>query len=427
MTAGEQGTDTRTVGGGGDAGAAAVPAVPQGSPLEVFPVFLRLGLTSFGGPIAHLGYFREEIVVRRKWIDDASFADLLALCQFLPGPASSQLGISLGMARAGVLGGLMAWLGFTMPSALLMLLIGLGVASLGDLSQGVDVLHGLKVVAVAVVAQAVWGLATRLCPDRTRITFAIVAAVAMLLVSTPLAQIAVIAIAGFIGWRILPDDRDYRPFAMNMGIPRPLTYVSIVLFFGLLFGMPLALQFFPSQALALFEAFYRAGSLVFGGGHVVLPLLQASVVDTGWVTNEAFLAGYGAAQAMPGPLFTFSAFLGAVSTVPPNGVLGSFIALFGIFLPSFFMLFAVLPFWDTLRTTPGVQAALRGINAAVVGILLAALYNPVWTAAIFDGVDFALALVAFLLLMFWKTPPWLVVVLGGLAGAAIEFLPAVSG
>jgi chromate transporter len=380
----------------------------RGSPLEVFLVFLRLGLTSFGGPVAHLGYFREEIVARRKWLDEAAYADLVALCQFLPGPASSQVGIGIGTARAGMLGGLAAWLGFTTPSALLMALFALGLAVLGDPANS-PWLQGLKVVAVAVVAQAVWSMATKLAPDRLRATIAILAAVALLFLNTALMQVAVILVAGLVSWRLL-----------GISIPRWVAYASWAILAGMLIGLPLLRQITTNNSLALFDSFFRVGSLVFGGGHVVLPLLQAEVVPPGWLSEAEFIAGYGAAQAVPGPLFTFAAYLGALSDAGPGGFAGAALTTVAIFLPSFLLLYGVLPFWDGLRQRAGVQAALRGVNAAVVGILLAALYDPVITSAISGPADVALALVAYGLLVFWKVPPWLVVVLAALGGVALS-------
>jgi chromate transporter len=390
----------------------AVEARTAGSPLEVLAVATRLGLTSFGGPVAHLGYFREEYVNRRKWVDEATYADLVALCQFLPGPASSQVGIGLGIIRAGLLGGLMAWIGFTMPSAIALTLFGLGVQGLGIADAGW--LHGLKIVAVAVVAQAVWGMARSLCPDRDRATIAILAAIAVLAFPTALGQVLTIVVAGLIGWKLLPVTEVPTSHSVRVPMGRRVGIVALVLFFGFLIALPILRQIVPSQALAVFDSFYRVGSLVFGGGHVVLPLLWAEVVPNGWVTNEQFTAGYGAAQAVPGPLFTFAAYLGAVMQQPPNGVSGAALALVAVFLPSFFMVIGALPFWDTVRARPSFQSALRGINAAVVGLLGAALYSPVWTSAILGPADFALGLV-----MFWKTPPWLVVVLAALGGAAL--------
>jgi chromate transporter len=389
-----------------------------GSALEVLAVATRLGLTSFGGPIAHLGYFREEYVNRRKWVDEATYADLVALCQFLPGPASSQVGMGLGIIRAGLLGGVMAWVGFSLPSAIALMLFALGVQSLNVADAGW--LHGLKIVAVAVVAQAVWGMARSLCPDRERATIAILAAIAVLAFPTAAGQVLTIAVAGVVGWKLLPVSEVPASHAVRVPVSRRTGLVAWALFFGLLIGLPLLRLVAPSQALAVFDSFFRVGSLVFGGGHVVLPLLNAEVVPTGWVTNEQFTAGYGAAQAVPGPLFTFAAYLGTVMQQPPNGVAGGALALVAVFLPSFFLVVGALPFWDTVRAHPSFQAALRGVNAAVVGLLASALYTPVWTSAITGAADFALGLAAFGLLMFWKLPPWVVVVLAALGGAALD-------
>lgn len=396
------------------------PGVRQsGGALEVLRVSARLGLTSFGGPIAHLGYFHEEYVRRRQWLDDQDYADLVALCQFLPGPASSQVGIAVGIRRAGLLGGLAAWIGFTLPSAVALVVFALAL-------RGADVqhagwLHGLMVAAVAVVAQAVWGMAQKLAPDRARGTLAIVAAVCLLLLPSSVLQLLIIVLAGVYGWRFLPQPaRDFRP--LRAPLSRGAGIAAWVLFFGLLLGLPLAGLFSHSQTLAVFSGFYRAGALVFGGGHVVLPLLQRTVVPPGWIGNGGFLAGYGAAQAVPGPLFTFAAYLGAAMGPRPNGVTGAAVALGAIFLPAFLLVIGALPFWDAIRAKPGVQAALSGVNAAVVGILLAALYNPVWTSAIRTPADLCLALVAFALLMLWKLPPWIVVAVSAAGGAALSFL-----
>jgi len=392
------------------------------SPLEVFRVFLRLGLTSFGGPVAHLGYFRTEFVARRGWLDEAAFADIVALCQFLPGPASSQVGISIGILRAGLPGALAAWLGFTMPSALALIAFGYGVAWLGDLSHAAW-LHGLKIVAVAVVANALWGMARNLCPDKERATIAVGAAILATALPSSFGQIGAIAAGALIGWAFLKSGATggAKP-SLAIRVPRSWSIVAGVLFFALLFGLPLVKAAVSSQALAEFDAFYRSGALVFGGGHVVLPLLQAEVVPPGWVSNDSFLAGYGAAQAVPGPLFTFSAYLGTVMGPAPNGWAGGLICLVAIFLPSFLLLVAALPYWESLRRRPAVQAVLRGVNAAVVGILLAAFYNPVWTSAIFGPRDFAVGIVAFLLLALWAVPPWLVVILGAAATAGLAIV-----
>jgi chromate transporter len=388
---------------------------PAGTVAEVFHVFLRLGLTSFGGPVAHLGYYRAEFVARRKWLDEGAFADIVALCQFLPGPASSQVGMSIGILRAGLGGAFAAWLGFTLPSALAMILFGYGVSRFGNLS-GAAWLHGLKIVAVAVVAQAVWGMARSLCPDKQRASVAVGAAVVALAVPSAVGQIGAIAVGGLIGWGLLADTAPARPgMPLAVHVPRGWSIVAAMLFFALLIGLPLVAAAVPAQPLKLFDSFYRSGALVFGGGHVVLPLLQAEVVPPGWVSNDTFLAGYGAAQAVPGPLFTFAAYLGTVMGPAPNGWLGGLICLVAIFLPSFLLLIGALPFWDDLRRRPAVQSALRGVNAAVVGLLLAALYRPVWTSAIFGPADFATGITAFLLLTLWAVPPWLVVLLGAIA------------
>jgi chromate transporter len=381
----------------------------RGSWLEVLAASARLGLTSFGGPIAHLGYFREEYVVRRKWVDEHGYADLVALCQFLPGPASSQVGIALGILRTGnLLGGLAAWLGFTLPSAAALLLFAYGVRGLGVADAGW--LHGLKIAAVAVVAQAVWGMASTLAPDKSRATMAICAAIAVLAWPAAMAQVLVILAAGIIGWRWLPVGDAPHALPLRAPVSRRGAAVAWSIFFGLLAGLPLLHHLYPSRPLALFDSFFRVGSLVFGGGHVVLPLLQAEVVPPGWLTAEQFVAGYGAAQAVPGPLFTFSAYLGAVMRPAPNGWQGAALALSAIFLPSFLLIVGALPFWDALRRRAAFRGALLGINAAVVGLLLAALYQPVWTSAIHGATDFMLALAVFGLLVFWRIPPWAAVV-----------------
>ncbi len=392
---------------------------PEGSLLEVLSASTKLGLTSFGGPIAHLGYFREEYVVRRRWIDDAHYADLVALCQFLPGPASSQVGMALGMMRAGLLGGIAAWLGFTLPSALALLAFAYGLQALDVADAGW--LHGLKVVAVAVVAQAVWGMARNLAADRERASLAIVAAISVLASRTAASQVLIIVVAGLVGWMLLPSPGTSTSTPMRVRMHKGLAIGSLALFFALLVGLPIAGLLTPGHALSVFDSFYRAGSLVLGGGHVVLPLLQAEVVPPGWVTKEEFIAGYGAAQAVPGPLFTFAAYLGAVRHQAPNGWIGAAWALIAVFLPSFLLIVGALPFWELLRFRASFQAALRGINAAVVGLLLAALYDPVWNSAIRGPADFSLALVAFGLLMFWRFPPWLVVVISALGGSLIGF------
>ena len=394
---------------------------PHSSWGEVFRVFLRLGLTSFGGPIAHLGYYRTEFVAHRKWLDEKTYADLVALSQFLPGPASTKIGIAVGFFRAGYAGALIAWAGFTLPSAIALVLFAYGMGMFGD-ALGSGWLHGLKVVAVAVVAQAVLGMMRSLAPDRERATVAVVAAAIVLAFPTAWGQIGAIIFGLVAGVTVLHINAPADHVSLPLQVGRTTGAVLLAVFVGILVGLPLLIAVVPNHSLELFEAFYRAGSLVFGGGHVVLPLLQASVVPPGWVSNDAFLAGYGAAQAVPGPLFTFSAYLGAVMGPQPNGWLGATLCLVAMFLPSFFLTIGALPFWDELRRRPGAQSALRGVNAAVVGLLLAALYNPVWTSGITGPYDFALAVAAFLLLFMWQLPPWLVVVLSAIGGAVIAKL-----
>jgi chromate transporter len=384
-----------------------MPAPPDRTAWQVFLVFLRLGLTSFGGPVAHLGYFRTEFVERRRWLGEAAYADLVALCQFLPGPASSQVGLALGLMRAGYAGALAAWAGFTLPSALALIALALGIAQAGEAVPG-GALHGLKVVAVAVVAQAVWGMARSLCPDAPR--RALMVASAALLIAWPgtVTQLLAIGVAAVIGllWLQPAADAPHEPLSVPIG--RRAGAAWLALFFALLAVLPLLLAVFPSPALAVVDAFYRAGALVFGGGHVVLPLLQASVVPTGWVGSDTFLAGYGAAQAVPGPLFTFAAFLGASMHTAPTGWAGGLLALAAIFTPAFLLVAGALPFWDGLRARPGARAALMGVNAAVVGLLLAALWDPVITSGIRGVGDALLALAALVALMRWKWPPWVV-------------------
>ena len=383
--------------------------------VTVFLAFLRLGLTSFGGPIAHIGYFHDEFVVRRKWLNEQTYADLVALCQFLPGPASSQIGIGIGLSQAGLPGAVAAWIAFTMPSAIALILFGYGVIKFGDV-VGSGALHGLKVVAVAVVAQAVWTMARTLCPDAKRATLAVLTTICVLAVPSPFVQVGMIIVGGLVGWALLRADKPTDLVELGVRVKRSYAISALILFFAALVGLPLLVVAFPSQTMALVDSFFRSGSLVFGGGHVVLPLLQSEVVPPGWVSNAAFLTGYGAAQAVPGPLFTFAAYLGMVMTGEPNGIIGALICLLAIFASSFLLVIGAMPFWDSLRRVGAVQNALLGVNAAVVGLLLAALYNPVWTSAIFSAADFGLALAAFTLLVFWKTPPWLVVILTAFAG-----------
>lgn len=392
----------------------------HGTASEVFIAFLKLGLTSFGGPIAHLGYFREELVVRRKWTDEAGYADLVALCQFLPGPASSQVGFALGLLRAGPLGALAAWTAFTLPSALLLVAFAMTATAFNG-PVGAGLLHGLKIVAVAVVAQAVWGMARSLTPDRPRAAIALAALLIVIFVSSAIGQVAAIALGGVLGVTLCRSGETAGVTALSFDVPRWIGIISLIAFFALLVLLPLAASS-ASSGTSLFDAFYRSGALVFGGGHVVLPLLQAEVVGPGWVSNDAFLAGYGMTQAMPGTLFTFAAYLGAVMGPEPNGAAGAAIALLAVFLPGFLLLLGALPFWDDFRRRPLAQSAMRGANAAVVGILAAALYSPVWTSAVIQPYDFAVAAVGFLLLTVWKAPPWAVVVTMSVAGMGLAFL-----
>ncbi len=381
----------------------------------MFLIFLRLGLTSFGGPIAHLGYFRDAFVTRRRWLSERSYADLVALCQFLPGPASSQVGIALGLSRAGYGGALAAWLGFTLPSAVVLILLALGITR-HSTAIPPGALHGLKVVAVAVVAQAVWGMARNLCTNAPRVAVMLLAACVALLQTSAWGQVGVILIAGMAGLLLFKPAPPTAHDALPVTISRRAGALWLSLFGLLLASLPILAQWLPTPTLAVTDAFYRTGALVFGGGHVVLPLLQAEVVPRHWESNDVFLAGYGAVQAMPGPLFTFAAFLGASMTQAPNGWLGGLLCLLAIFTPSFLLVLGALPFWESLRRSPRTQAALAGVNAAVVGLLLAALYQPVWTSAIFTAQDVALALIGLVSLMVWKLPPWLVVVGSGAAG-----------
>jgi chromate transporter len=395
----------------------------KGAALDVLLIFLKLGLSSFGGPIAHIGYFRDEFVTRRRWLDEQAYADLVALCQFLPGPASSQVGFSIGLMRAGYLGGLAAWTGFTLPSAFALVLFALGVASLGG-PLGSGLLHGLKLVAVAIVAQAVWGMARTLCPDRERASIATVAALLILLSSSSVAQIAAILLGAVAGLWLCRGAPPQAVGHLAMPVSRRAGFLALAAFLILLAGV-LLVQLHPAQnGVDLFAAFYRSGALVFGGGHIVLPLLREAFVTPGWVGDDAFLAGYGAAQAVPGPLFTFAAYLGAVVKGEPNGLAGAALGLFGIFLPGILILIGMLPFWDAFRMRASAQAAMRGVNAAVVGLLGAALYNPVWTTSVKTPADFAIALVSFVLLVAWCAPPLVVVIVGALGGIVLAVATA---
>jgi len=376
--------------------------------LNVFLTFLRLGLTSFGGPIAHLGYFREEFVVRRKWLSESSYSEIVALCQFLPGPASSQVGLIVGLSRAGTSGAFAAWLGFTLPSAIAITLFAIGGSQLEGVAYE-GFIHGLKIVAVAIIAHAIWGMTRSLCPDVPRAMIMVVSTVLMILFTSAFAQVAVIIIAAILGIGLTQSN------SAQSATPLPIAFsvrsglICLCLFSMLLVGLPLVAYFFPSQIAQSLSSFYRAGSLVFGGGHVVLPLLQAEVVTPGLVSNETFLAGYGAAQAVPGPLFTFASFLGASIYDGALGWYGSLVCLIAIFVPSFLLVFGVLPFWGKVRTNSYAQRAIAGANAGVVGLLIAVLWDPVWTSTVKSISDIVLVLGAFAALMIWKLPSWLVV------------------
>ena len=394
------------------------PAAPAGTPGEVFAAFLKLGLTSFGGPIAHLGYFRDELVTRRAWLTDRGYADLVALCQFLPGPASSQVGLALGLMRAGPLGALAAFTAFTLPSAILLFIFALTAAGIEG-PVGTGMLSGLKIVAVAIVAQAVWGMAKNLCPDKERAAIAAMAVIVLAFVPGAFAMVVAILMGCLAGFAL---GRGSASEASHVSVPvsRPVAIGALVLFAVLLLGLPFLAG--TSQTLAVLDSFYRAGALVFGGGHVVLPLLEAGVVPPGWVSHDAFLAGYGAAQAVPGPLFTFTAYLGAILDPGPSGVFGAVLCLLAVFLPGFLLLIGTLPFWDAFRRRVWAQSAMQGANAAVVGILGAALYSPVFVSAVTDLRDFALALLCFVLLMAWKLPPWAVVITGAAGGVVLALI-----
>lgn len=392
------------------------------SPPAIFWIFLRLGCTSFGGPIAHIGYLRTEFVERRKWLDDQAFADLVAICQFTPGPASSKVGIALGASRAGIPGAIAAWLGFTLPSALILMAFGYGLEVMGPDTLHAGWLHGLKIAAVAVVTQAVWSMGRQLCPDRTRASFAILAAVLVLGWHSALSQIAAIVGGAIAGWRLLPTAALPSSAHLDFRINRRLGWTAWAVFFALLLVLPALARTTGLHAVELFDSFYRAGSLVFGGGHVVLPMLRAEVVPTGWVSNDEFLAGYGVAQAVPGPLFTFAAYLGTVGKGSPTGWAGGLLTLVAIFIPAFFLALGPLPFWSAWREHPTIRSCLSGVNAAVVGVLLAALYDPIFTTSVRGPLEFALALAAFGLLFFWRLSPLWVVAFAAAGGELIARL-----
>ena len=397
----------------------------RASSLQVLRAFLKLGLTSFGGPVAHIGYFRQEFVVRRRWLDDAAFADLMGLCQFLPGPASSQLGFSIGLMRAGFLGGVAAWTGFTLPSAIALMLLAFGAdaalqgsSAVASIAMGLG--HGLKLVAVAIVAQAVWGMARTLCPDLQRAAIAIMAAVAVSADVSSMMQIAVLLCGGLLGlWFCrAPTPASAAAPASRLAAPvsRAVGTMSLAVFALLLVGLPLLRGW---HSAALFDAFYRSGALVFGGGHVVLPLLREAFVASGWVSDDVFLAGYGAAQAVPGPLFSFASYLGAVAAPASHRVAGALLGLAGIFLPGMLILVGTLPFWDQFRDRADAQAFMRGVNAAVVGLLGAALYHPIWTSSVNTAADIGVAFIGFVLLTVWRAPPILIVTVGAAAGIVL--------
>lgn len=399
-------------------GTAATQPPARGSAREVFLAFAKLGVTSFGGPVAHLGYFRSEFVQRRRWIDDASYSDLVALCQFLPGPASSQVGMALGLRRAGWLGALAAWSGFTLPSALALVLFALGLThAAGATASGV--IHGLLVVAVAVVAQAVWGMARSLCTDVPRAAIALAAALLALGLPGFPGQAGALVAGGVAGWFLVPPSPASTIPGADYPVSRRAGAALLAACGGLLLVLPALAAWSGSFVLAAIAVFFQAGALVFGGGHVVLPLLQAGVVPPGWISNDVFLAGYGAAQAVPGPLFSFAAYLGAVMPAPLGGWVGALVLLAAIFAPAFLLVAGALPFWAALRRHDAMRRALAGVNAAVVGILAAALYDPVWTSAIHSTADFGVALAAFLLLTVARASPVLVVAGTALAGVLL--------
>ncbi|MCQ6274828.1 chromate transporter [Bacillus sp. V3B] len=384
--------------------------------LEILVVSTRLGFTSFGGPVAHLGYFHDEYIRRRKWMDEKSYADLVVLCQFLPGPASSQVGIGIGVMRAGVLGGIVSFIGFTLPSVIALIVFAL-------ILQGFDIgnagwIHGLKIVAVAVVAHAILGMAQKLTPDLKRKAIALFALVGTLLWQAAFTQVGVILISAFLGYLLYKQHKENDESRIIFPISRHFAVICLIIFFGLLILLPILREMTSLSWIAMFDSFYRSGSLVFGGGHVVLPLLEREFVPTGWLSEESFLAGYGAAQAVPGPLFTFAAYLGAIM----NGWQGGLLATVAIFLPAFLLVLGTLPFWESLRSNPKIKGALMGVNAAVVGILISAFYHPIWTSSILAPMDFAFTAILFSMLVFWKLPPWIIVVTGAIGGSLMELI-----
>ncbi|QPC47423.1 chromate efflux transporter [Mangrovibacillus cuniculi] len=377
---------------------------------EIISASTKLGFTSFGGPVAHLAYFRNEYIEKRNWMDEKAYADIIALCQFLPGPASSQVGIAIGMVRGGLLGGFLSWFGFTMPSVIALMLFALFVQGSGVNVDGI--IHGLKLVAVAVVAQALVGMGKNLAPDRERMTIAALAAITTLLIPSAIGQIGIIVVAGVIGFALYRNQKVQEGVDLALSIKKSTGVIALTIFFALLVILPILRTVFDSVYVAIFDTFYRVGSIVFGGGHVVLPMLEREVVPVGWMSDSTFLAGYGAAQAVPGPLFTLSSYLGAIM----EGIPGALLATAAMFLPSFLLIIGVLPFWNSIRKKPTFTAALMGVNAAVVGILLAALYDPIFTSSVIEVWDFVIVIVAYVALQSWKVPAWLVVLLTAVAG-----------
>ncbi|WP_235850205.1 chromate efflux transporter [Niallia circulans] len=385
--------------------------------LEIFLISTKLGLTSFGGPVAHLGYFYDEYVSRRKWLDEKSYADLVALCQFLPGPASSQVGIGIGILRGGLLGGIISFLGFTFPSVIALIIFARMIDFLDIGNAGW--IHGLKIVATAIVAHAIFGMAKNLTPDLKRKTIALFALILTLLWQSVFSQVGVIILSAIIGYFLYKQQvRQQNQVDISFPISKQVASVSLVLFFSLLFLLPIIREVFSYQWIAMFDSFYRSGSLVFGGGHVVLPLLEREFVPGGWLSEASFLAGYGATQAVPGPLFTFAAYIGTVL----NGWGGGLLATFAIFLPAFLLIVGTLPFWNFVRKNPKIQGVLMGVNAAVVGILVSSFYQPIWTSSISDASDFAFAAILFSMLVYWKLSPWIVVITGALGGMLLPYL-----
>lgn len=384
--------------------------------LEILLASTKLGLTSFGGPVAHLAYFKEEYIDRRKWLDDKTYTDIIALCQFLPGPASSQVGIAIGMMRGGLLGGVISWIGFTVPSIVLLIIFAMLYQTFNLSDAGF--IHSLKIVAAAVVLHALIGLGKKLTPDKTRLAIAIVAASIMLIYPSAWMQILIIITAGLLGLKIFKNKAEPNVNPFSVTISKKTGIISLGILVVSLIALPIITKLTNNPLVNLFDIFFRVGSLVFGGGHVVLPMIEREIVPQGLMTADQFLAGYGMAQAVPGPLFTFSSYLGTMM----EGISGAVVATIGIFLPSFLLIVAALPFLNELQKRTSFQGVLMGVNASVVGILLAAFYNPVINSSIFDASDFALAIILFALLNIWKVPAWMIVILGVVGGYMINFI-----